>query len=538
MYVKTHFRKVDNLLQRNLIKARIKEVKRSILSPKPLSSIQYYTGHGRGYVTEVTGTAETTPKSAVNKKEVNYTIDKYPQFKRNPNFKELSTGDIDFFKSILSPSGILLDDNGKNTDDLLPYNIDWMRKYRGKSRLVVKPKSTEEVAAILKYCNENRLAVVPQGGNTGLVGGSVPVFDEIILSTKNLNKIRDFDPISGVLTCDAGCILEVLDNYAAERGYMMPLDLGAKGSCHIGGNVATNAGGLRFLRYGSLHGSILGLEVVLPDGTILHNLSGLRKDNTGKCDMILNNYLLARKAVNVAIFGLNSFQQVQDMFIKSKEYLVEILSAFEFWDLESLNLLKRHSPKKFPIEGEYQFYVLVETHGSNKEHDDKKLEKFFEDMLETKVIQDGVLAQDITQIKDLWSFRENIPEAISKAGAMYKYDISMPVPVLYQMVEDMKNRLVEANMLGENKPVTNVIGFGHVGDGNLHLNITATHYDPKITELIEPYVYEWTEHGLGLMKPNYIGYSKSPQMINLMKTFKQSLDPLGIMNPYKLLPPQ
>ncbi|CAG8434959.1 7708_t:CDS:10 [Ambispora gerdemannii] len=519
MRVKTQFRKAGDLLQRHLIETRIKEAKPSIFSPRPFASIQYY-----------------------NTRSLSFTTDQYPRYKRNPNFKELSTDDIDFFKSILSPSGILVD-NGKNFDDLLPYNLDWMRKYRGKSRLVAKPKSTEEVAAILKYCNENRLAIVPQGGNTGLVGGGVPVFDEIILSTNNLNKIRSFDPLSGVLICDAGCILEVLDNYLAERGYMMPLDLGAKGSCHIGGNVATNAGGLRLLRYGSLHGSVLGLEVVLPDGTILHNLSSLRKDNTGydlKQLFIGSEGTLGiiTGAVNVAVFGLNSFQKVQDTFIKSKEYLTEILSAFEFWDSGALKLLKLHPRgRKFPIEGDHQFYVLVETHGSNKEHDDKKLEKFLEDMLGTQVIEDGVLAQDTTQIKDLWSFREGIPEACSKAGAVYKYDISIPVPVLYQMVQDVKSRLMEANVFGENKLVTNVIGYGHIGDGNLHLNITANSYDPKVTELIEPFVYEWTEkHKGSISAANHLGYSKSPQMINLMKTFKQSLDPLGIMNPYKFLP--
>ena len=208
-----------------------------------------------------------------------------------------------------------------SASDLEPYNTDWMRKYRGQSQLVLLPKTTQEVSAILKHCNQRRydrvvgdggggggvsalislvlwvsltsthrlsghgrtasLAVVPQGGNTGLVGGSVPVFDEIVINAKNMNQILEFDEVSGTMVCQAGCILETLDRYAEERGYMMPLDLGAKGSCQIGGNVATNAGGLRLLRYGSLHGTVLGLEAVLPDGTILDNLSTLRKDNTG-----------------------------------------------------------------------------------------------------------------------------------------------------------------------------------------------------------------------------------------------------------------
>lgn len=165
--------------------------------------------------------------------------------------------------------------------ELESYNVDWMGKYKGKSTCVVRPKTTEEVAAIMRICNQNNLAVVPQGGNTGLVGGSVPVHDEVIVSLARMNKIRSFDPVMGTLVCDAGCILESLDEHVAKEGYMMPLDLGAKGSCQIGGNVATNAGGLRFLRYGSLHGNVLGLEVVLPSGEIFQELSTLRKDNTG-----------------------------------------------------------------------------------------------------------------------------------------------------------------------------------------------------------------------------------------------------------------
>lgn len=172
-------------------------------------------------------------------------------------------------------------DGSATTDDLQPFNDDWMNKYHGHSQILIKPKTTEEVSAVLKYCNNNNIAVVPQGGNTGLVGGSNPVHDEVILNLSNMNQVRSFDDVSGVLIADAGVILETADNYLAERGFIFPLDLGAKGSCQIGGNVATNAGGLRLLRYGSLHGTVLGLEVVLPDGTIFDSLGGLRKDNTG-----------------------------------------------------------------------------------------------------------------------------------------------------------------------------------------------------------------------------------------------------------------
>ncbi|KAF8934445.1 hypothetical protein CPC16_001656 [Podila verticillata] len=495
--------------------------------------------------------------AAALSKDKAYTADKYPHLQRNQEFKKLTDDDLAYFKSILAPSALTQDEG-----DLEAFNNDWLQKYRGQSKLVLKPSTTEQVSQILKYCNDNKLAVVPQGGNTGLVGGAVPVFDEIIISTANMSSIRSFDNVSGALVCDAGCILEVLDNYVAERGYIMPLDLGAKGSCHIGGNVATNAGGLRLLRYGSLHGTVLGLEVVLPDGTILDNLSTLRKDNTGydlkqlfigsegSLGIITGVSILApkrSKAVNVALLGVSSFEQVQNAFKRSRDELSEILSAFEFWDKASIDLVKQHlvAGANDPLESEHPFYILIETSGSNKDHDDEKLNNYLEGLLTDDVVQDGVVAQDTTQFNNLWSIREGIPEACSKTGAVYKYDLSMPVPVLYDMVQDMRTRLSDSGVLGEGKPVKCVVGFGHIGDGNLHLNIMAEKYTDEVTGLIEPFVYEWiakqsgsvsAEHGLGLMKTGALHYSKSPSMMKLMRRVKDMIDPRGIMNPYKFLP--
>lgn len=210
-------------------------------------------------------------------------------------YKELDAEDVKAFRSFVSsPTSVITTIKVEGAeaaaeDDLVSYNEDWMGKYSGNAKVVLKPKSTDEVSKIVKYCYEKRIAICPQGGNTGLVGGSVPVYDEVVLTTEGMGGIREFDEVSGILTADAGAILENLSNFLGEQGYMMPLDLGAKGSCHIGGNVATNAGGLRLLRYGSLHGSVLGMEVVLPDekGTVLSiNMPGekagpLRKDNTG-----------------------------------------------------------------------------------------------------------------------------------------------------------------------------------------------------------------------------------------------------------------
>lgn len=372
-----------------------------------------------------------------------------------------------------------------DASELDTYNSDWMGKYRGSSACVVRPKTTEEVAAIMRICYDHDIAVVPQGGNTGLVGGSVPVHDEVILSLASMNQVRHFDPVGGTLVCDAGCILETLDGFVGQHGYMMPLDLGAKGSCHIGGNVAANAGGLRFLRYGSLHGSVLGLEVVLPNGEILPLLQTLRKDNTG-LDLkqlfigsegslgIITGVSIATprrpKVCNVALFGVSSFDDVQKAFAMVREHCGEILSAFEFVDQRSFDIVQKCSAKKLrdPFEQRYPMYVLIETSGSNDEHDSAKLESLLETLMAEDVIQDGVLAQDETQINGLWALRESVPESLGHYGKVYKYDISMPISRMYDLVQDLRQRMVDCGLMPspeEPGRVKAVCGYGHVGDG-------------------------------------------------------------------------
>jgi hypothetical protein len=307
-----------------------------------------------------------------------FTLPRYPHIQRESKFAKLSEKHVQYFQEMLGSESAVLDGVTKDAaEDIEAFNSDWMRKFRGHAQLVLKPSTTEEVSHILKYCNDNMLAVVPQGGNTGLVGGSVPVFDEIVLNLQKMNNIRSFDEVSGILVADAGVILEAADNYLAERQHIFPLDLGAKGSCQIGGNVSTNAGGLRLLRYGSLHGSVLGIEAVLPDGTIIEDLSVLRKNNTGydikqlfigsegTIGIITGVSIQCPRrspAVNVAYFGLESYEQAQKAFIAAKAYLGEILSAFEMMDGRTQQILKK-------VAGDHPFYCLVETSGSNTDHD-------------------------------------------------------------------------------------------------------------------------------------------------------------------------
>lgn len=486
------------------------------------------------------------------------TAESYPNVTRSSSFKELSPEDMKFFRSVLSEQEIL---SSTNEEDLAFFNEDWMRKYRGQSKLVLRPKTVEQISKILKYCNENKLAVVPQGGNTGLVGGSIPVFDEIVLSLTQLNKIRDFDPVSGILKCDAGVILENADAFLAEHGYIFPLDLGAKGSCHVGGVVATNAGGLRLLRYGSLHGTVLGLEVVLPNGEIMDSMHSLRKDNTGydlkqlfigsegTIGVVTGVSILTPprpKAFNVSFLGVESFDAVQKVFVRAKQELSEILSAFEFMDLNSQKLTKLHLKEAIhPLEEEYPFYILIETSGSNKEHDDAKLEAFLEKTMEEGLVLDGVVAQDETELRNLWQWREMVPESSQAGGGVYKYDVSLPLKDLYSLVEAANQRLEEKGLLSPDdasKPVISAVGYGHVGDGNLHLNVAVREYTKDVEKALEPFVYEFVssksgsisaEHGLGFQKKNYIGYSKSEQEIKMIKDLKSHYDPNSILNPYK-----
>ncbi|RHY49574.1 hypothetical protein DYB38_001450, partial [Aphanomyces astaci] len=460
-------------------------------------------------------------------------------------FAKVTDSDIAHFRSVCS--GVLTD-----ADEIAPFNSDWLNKYHGHSSVVLRPKTTQEVSDILKYCNDRRLAVVPQGGNTGLVGGSVPVHDEVILSTGNMNVIESFDDVSGIVVCQAGCILETLDTHVGKSGYMMPLDLGAKGTCQIGGNASTNAGGLRLLRYGSLHGSILGIEAVLADGTIVDCLSTMRKDNTGydlkqlfigsegTLGVITKLSVLTPPrpaSINVALVGCTSFDAVQKTYVAARRHLGEILSAVEFMDRASLDMvLRSQSTLVDPLETACPFYVLVETAGSRADHDMDKLDAYLAHVLESGDVVDGTVAQDAHQARKLFGIREDITLALSATGYVYKYDVSVPMDAYYTIVEDTRNHLKAFDDV-------QVVGYGHLGDGNMHLNISTPTYNSQVMAAIEPFVFEWTaarrgsisaEHGIGTHKPAFLHLSKAKNAIKMMHQMKALYDPRGILNPYKV----
>ncbi|GAM22510.1 hypothetical protein SAMD00019534_056850 [Acytostelium subglobosum LB1] len=488
-----------------------------------------------------TATAKTTSSSLG---------DKMLSITRDSKYASLTEKDVEEFRRMLGDTAVI---NGK--EDLDGYNTDFMNQFKGSSQLVLRPKSTEQVSSILRYCNERRLAVVPQGGNTGLVGGSVPMYDEIILSLSSMNNILAFDEVSGVITCEAGCVLQTLEEYLHPKGYTIPLDLGSKGSCHIGGNAATNAGGIRLLRYGSLHGNVMGAEVVLANGTVIDLMNTLRKDNTGY-DMkqlfigsegtlgVITKLAILTPAkptsVNVALLSCSSFEQVKQLLVEAKKMLGDILSAFEFMDRPCIDLvLAHHEHSHEPFDNKSPFYVLIETSGSNETHDMEKINNFLEDIMNRELVIDGSLASDSKNVSQFWTLREGITESLGKAGAVYKYDLSLPIDNFYAIVEQMRDRLKGTS--------ANVCGFGHVGDCNLHLNIwtPGQKYSRDMLKNIEPFVYEYTskyrgsisaEHGIGAKKVSQLHFSKTHESIELMRNLKNAMDPNGILNPYKVIP--
>lgn len=326
-----------------------------------------------------------------------------------PAFNRVESDDIAFFRSVLGESGVIVD-----SEALEQYNVDWMQKYRGASKLALRPKTTEQVSKVLAHCNERRIPIVPQGGNTGLVGGSVPVHDEVVLSLSSMDKILAFDEFSGSVVCQGGAVLQSIQEKAEEHGYTVPLDLGAKGSCQIGGNLATNAGGLRYLRYGSLHGTVLGVEAVLADGTVIDNLNTLRKDNTGY-DLkqlfigsegtlgVVTGVALALpklpSSVQLAYLAIDNYDHLLSVFGQARSQLGEVLSAVEFLDDQALEITLEHlHGARNPLETRAPFYMLVEVSGSNEEHDTEKLDAFLTTTMEGGMVLDGTLAADSTQM--------------------------------------------------------------------------------------------------------------------------------------------
>jgi len=540
-------------------------------------------------------------------------------------YATLLPSDLAYFR------GVLDGDDGVKTDasSLEAANEDWTRQYRGRSAALLLPRTTRQVSLVLAHCHARRLAVVPQGGNTGLVGGAVPTHDEIVLGLSRMNKILSVDPDAGACVAEAGCVLEDLESALNARDMTVPLDLGAKGRCQIGGNVSTNAGGLRVVRHGSLRGTVLGLEAVLADGRVLDLLRTLRKDNTGydlkqlfigaegTLGVVTKVAFAAPRMpsrVDVAFVAVESFADAVAAMRRAKATLGDVLSAFEFMDRASLELVVRtlkgakdpfEKNPGFPFAFGFGFgrekkkasdsarekkpppmYVALETAAltGDGSRERRRLRAYCAHLKRAKLATEWVVAGDARAAARLWGLRERISVALKRAGAVYKYDLSLPTAEMYDLVDEMRLRVDEARAReraaewetprrtprergggggliirggaplderGEKKKPfsfekVRVLGYGHLGDGNLHLNVSSPDgYDASLEALIEPFVYEWTErrrgsvsaeHGVGAMKPGELARSKPRAAVALMREVKKTFDPRGIMNPYKVFP--
>jgi FAD/FMN-containing dehydrogenase len=427
-----------------------------------------------------------------------------------------------------------------------PYLTDWRKQYSGPADCVVRPGSTEEVAAVVALCAGEGVAVVPQGGNTGLVGGSVPTGArrEVVLALGRMNRIRSLDRLNDTATVEAGCVLAAVQAAAADAGRLFPLSLAAEGSCQIGGNLSTNAGGVNVLRYGTAREQVLGLEVVLPDGRVWDGLRGLRKDNTGYD--LKQLFLGAEGTLGVitaavlrlypkptasatAWIALASPALAVELLAALRSRVGERVSAFELVSRSCLEAVLAHVPgARDPLGTPQPWYVLAEFGDSGSTED---LRERLEGALEG---HEAVLAQSGEQARSLWRLRESIPEA---QFSNVKHDISVPVSKIPEFIE-----LTDQTLKSAFKNTT-IFCFGHVGDGNLHYNIGPAALLPQ-REAVNRIVYDAVarlggsisaEHGVGQLKREAIRQQKSPLELELMRALKTALDPEGLMNPGKVL---
>jgi D-lactate dehydrogenase (cytochrome) len=446
--------------------------------------------------------------------------------------------------------------------DTAPYLTDWRRRFTGRAQAVLRPGSTAEVAALVLLCNRYRIPLVPQGGNTGLVLGSVPDAGgaAVVLSTTRMNRIRALDPVNNTMTVEAGCVLQRLQEAAAAAERLFPLSLGAEGSCTIGGNLSTNAGGTGVLRYGNTRELCLGLEVVTPQGEIWDGLRGLRKDNTGYD--LRDLYIGAEgtlgvitaavlklfpqpKAQLTALVALETPDAALALLNLAQARCGSALTGFELMSRVCLDLVAKHYPQLTqPFSPPAPQSVLLELSDSESEqHAMDMLEALVAEALEQGMIQDAAVAGSIAQSKGLWMLREHITLAQADEGKNIKHDVSVPISRIGDFIRDT-DALLQAAF-----PGVRLVTFGHLGDGNLHYNVTAPQgiadqdflqRQDEVNQVVHDSVHRYggsisAEHGLGALKREEIRRYKSELELRLMASIKGALDPLGLMNPGKVI---
>jgi FAD/FMN-containing dehydrogenase len=443
-----------------------------------------------------------------------------------------------------------------------PYLVDHRRLYRGRALGVALPRSVEQISKLLASCNGQRVAVVPQGGNTSYCGGATPdeSGSQIVLSLQRLNRIRSIDPLNYSLIAEAGCVLADVQGKADEAERFFPLSLGSEGSCQIGGNLSTNAGGTSVLRYGMMRDLVLGLEVVLADGRVLSSLSALRKDNTGYD--IKSLFLGAEGTLGIitaaslklfpkirasatALVAVPDVRSAVALLARLRETSGDRVSSFELIPRIAIELTTQHIPGVAdPLDRAYSWYVLCELTSSRASDSlDTLLQEALGAALEDGLVVDAALASNERERSALWKMRETIPEAQRLDGGSLKHDISVPIASLPAFVERA------AQWVQENVPDGRLVAYGHVGDGNLHFNLNQAPgavraeflaRGPKIERAIHDMVRELggsfsAEHGIGRLKVGELERYASPVELDLMRALKHALDPNAILNPGKVL---
>ena len=440
-----------------------------------------------------------------------------------------------------------------------PYLVEFRGLWRGHSPVILRPGSTAEVSQILKIANETATAIVPQGGNTGLVGGQIAHHGEVVLSLQRLDKIREVDPVSNTITCEAGVTLQRAREAAAAVDRLYPQLLPSEGSCTIGGNLSTNAGGTAALAYGIARSHALGLEVVLADGRVLNNLNKLKKDNTGYDlrDLFIGAEgtlgvitaavlrLVPRpKSVETAWAAVPSVQAAVDLLGLASERTAGGVTSFEIMAREGIDIVLKHAAgTRDPLATRSPWCVLIELSSQRREGLRETMEQILAEGLEMGLVLDATIGESVEQAKALWRIRELFGEMQGREGGSIKHDVSVPVASIPAFIED-------ANAAAKKLiPGARPLPFGHVGDGNIHYNITQpvgadkTEYLKRWDEMNDA-VYKIVlkyggsvsaEHGVGIVKRDYLPKIKDPVAYDLMKTLKRTLDPKGILNPGKVL---
>ncbi|HEY6515296.1 MAG TPA: FAD-binding oxidoreductase [Steroidobacteraceae bacterium] len=463
---------------------------------------------------------------------------------------------------ILGPQGILRGDAHDAAADLEPYLNDHRRLYRGRALAIALPRTVAAVTELLAYCNEHHIGVVPQGGNTSYCGGATP--DEsgrqIVVSLSRLSRIRHLDPLNYSVVAEAGCVLADLQRAADEAQRLFPLSLGSEGSCQLGGNLATNAGGVHVLRYGMMRDLVLGLEVALADGRLLSSLGTLRKDNTGYD--IKSLFLGAEgtlgiiTAASLKLFPklrafATAFAAVPEpraavaLLASLRDASGDRVSSFELIPRIAVDLTTRHIPGvRDPLTAPYPWYVLCELTSSRAADPlDDLLERSLAGALEEKLVLDAAVARNERDRSDFWKLRETIPEAQRRDGGSLKHDISVPVASIPDFIER------GSRWIADNVPDARLVSYGHVGDGNLHFNLnqaagadraTFLAREEPVKRAIHDLVREFggsfsAEHGIGRLKVGELERYASPVELDLMRAVKRTFDPNGILNPGKVL---